>query len=139
MKRTRAKGVGQGVGGGRPGKCTKALLKKAKYFSEHWEDELKRSIPTTVGLAIYCDISEETLYVWRDNPKTKEQQMFSEYAMKIKKEQKDVLMVNGITGVFNPAIAKLLLSQHNIIEKKAIEHSGELGISGIEINLVSPE
>ena len=125
--------------GGRPTKYTKEIIKKAeKYLSEcidtteqvitgesekftSYKEKLKVNLPTIEGLAVYLEVHRDTLYEWE-----KEHDDFSDIIERLRGSQIKSLVNNGLSGDYNPTIAKVLLSKHGYSEKQEIQHSGEI-------------
>lgn len=88
-------------------------------------DKLKVNLPTIEGLALYLEISRSTLYLWQ-----KEHKEFSDIIEILQQKQAQVLINNGLSGNYNPTIAKVLLTKHGYTDKQEIdqktEHSGEI-------------
>jgi len=101
--------------GGRPSKYTKELLKKCEHYIDHWQEEKGIVIPTITGLALHLGIAEATIYDWAGH---KDKQEFSENISQIKRKQVQVLKNSGLSGTFNAKITTLLLSRHDVIERK---------------------
>jgi hypothetical protein len=101
---------------GRPSKVTPTLVKKANEYLATYK-ELGKNIPTVEGLAEFVALSRETLYARPE---------FSDTLGKIAEKQREDLQQNGLTGKFNPHFTKFLLSaNHGMMEKSAVENSGE--------------
>ena len=125
--------------GGRPTKYTKDITEKAeKYLSEcidtteqvitgesekftSYKEKLKVNLPTIEGLAVYLEVHRDTLYEWE-----KEHDDFSDIIERLRGSQIKSLVNNGLSGDYNPTIAKVLLSKHGYSEKQEIQHSGEI-------------
>jgi DNA-binding transcriptional regulator YiaG len=125
--------------GGRPTKYTKEIIKKAeKYLSEcidtteqvvtgesekftSYKEKIKVNLPTIEGLAVYLEVHRDTLYEWE-----KEHDEFSDIIERLRGSQIKSLVNNGLSGDYNPTIAKVLLSKHGYSEKQEIQHSGEI-------------
>lgn len=86
---------------------------------------IKVNLPSLVGLALYLDISEDTVHEWN-----KIHPEFSEYTRKILAMQKKVLIDSGLSGDYNQKIAGLLLGQHGIHEKSEV---GGIGGGAIKV------
>lgn len=72
------------------------------------------SLPTVDGLALFLDVSRDTLYEW-----AKHHQEFSDTLARVKQEQAKVLINKGLSGDYNPTIAKLVLAtNHGYHEKQ---------------------
>lgn len=108
----------------RPTKLSKTLIAKASQFFGDRRDD-KMLLPTVEGLALELGISRDTVYDWCDIPeeadaetrKLKEQ--FSDIVSDLKSAQAEKLVQLGLSGRYNSAIAKLILSgKHGYVEKK---------------------
>jgi len=112
--------------GGRPTEYNEIILEKAREYLELCEDEeeqqltglsqkgtelyknkLKVKMPTKGGLAVYLDVARETLYDW-----SSKYQEFSDIMEKLGAKQEERLINNGLSGDYNPTIAKVLLTKH---------------------------
>ena len=71
------------------------------------EKRLKVSLPTKGGLARYLGVARETLYDW-----SSKYGEFSDIMEQLGAEQEDRLINNGLSGDYNPTIAKVLLTKH---------------------------
>lgn len=101
-----------------------------------YEQKLKVNLPTIEGLARYLKIHRDTVYQWE-----KDHQEFSDILEELRSKQAERLLNNGLSGDYNPTIAKVLLTKHGYTDKQEIdqktEHSGSIQFSGIEI--VNPD
>jgi len=139
------------MAGGRPTVYKPAILKKAKEYLEQCQDEevqqtiglsakgtelyknkLKVKLPSIEGLAGYLGVHKDTLYEWE-----KEYEEFSDVLGAIRSEQADRLINNGISGDYNPTIAKLLLTKHGYSDRTELtgKDGGPVQIEGIEITV----
>ena len=110
---------------GRPSKLTPELIEKAfDYIFVADQGEPfgicagyttdGSVIPTIEGLALFLNISRETIYVWE-----KENDGFSDIVGNLRNQQASMLLNGGLSGKYNPTIAKLILSgKHGYIEKR---------------------
>jgi hypothetical protein len=118
--------------GGRPTKLTLELLEKAKGYLDTCQDEyeqyikqanqekgyemygerLKVRLPGVAGLARWLNVSRDTIYAWRE-----ENEEFSDIVEDIASEQEKRLLDQGLAGLYNPTIAKLVLSKHGYHDK----------------------
>ncbi len=78
---------------------------------EMYENKLKVKIPTIEGLALHLDINKDTVQEWR-----KEHEEFSVLIDRLLAKQANALVNNGISGDYNPTIAKVLLTKHGYRE-----------------------
>jgi hypothetical protein len=113
------------------------LLKTTEYIDTCKDIEIdnkliKAKIPTIEGLARYLGINKDTVYTWR-----KEKLEFSELIEDLLAEQADRLVNNGLTGSYNPTIAKVLLSKHGY--REGIEQMGKEGKDLIPETLTNDE
>jgi len=84
--------------------------------------KLRVKLPSIEGLADYLDLSKDTIYEWG-----KLYAEFSDAIRMIKVKQADRLINNGLSGDYNPLIAKLLLaSNHGMADKSEIDQKGEI-------------
>lgn len=128
------------MAGGRPTDYSADIIKKAQKYLDDCVDErvivyagrgkrryqveghLKVRIPTIEGLAVYLGISRETVYAWEKDPSKKE---FSDILAQLRAEQADRLVNSGLSGDYNPTIAKVLLTKHGY--REGHEHTGADG------------
>lgn len=77
------------------------------------ESDIKASvkIPTIEGLAVYLGINKDTVYDWE-----KKYDEFSVVISKLRGQQADRLINNGLSGSYNSTIAKVLLTKHGYRE-----------------------
>lgn len=119
---------------GRPSEYKEEYISKAKEYLSLCQDEydeyhktrgeksdsfdriIKVKLPTIEGFALYLDVSKKSLYNWAEqNPE------FLHALDDIERIQKQRLIENGLSGDYNPMIAKLILSaNHGMREKQDI-------------------
>lgn len=117
----------------RPTDYTPEMLKKAQEYLESCNDEevergtedrpeygIRVKIPTRGGLARHLGVSRDTLYEW-----AKVHDEFSDIMEQLGAEQEDRLISNGLSGDYNPTIAKVLLTKHGY--REGIEQTGKDG------------
>ncbi|WP_348271952.1 terminase small subunit [Rathayibacter sp. VKM Ac-2805] len=98
----------------RPTKLTKRLVDRAEqYIGEMARFEL----PSHVGLAIFLDVAESSLYLWRDVDSDLGRR-FSETLARIKTFQHYQALNKGLKGEWNSTIVKLVLANHGYAEKR---------------------
>ena len=90
---------------------------------------IKVRLPTIEGFALYIGVTRQTLYEWKET-----HQEFSYSLTRILNEQKKRLLNMGLSGHYNPTIAKLILSSdHGMREKSDITSDDKpLGVSTLK-------
>lgn len=122
---------------GRPTKYSEEILTKTREYIDSCEDKVRRfhktvgdrtdsyerlvvvKIPTLEGLAVHLKINKDTIQEWR---KEEGKEEFSVLIDELLAKQADRLANNGLSGDYNPTIAKVLLAKHGY--REGIEHSG---------------
>lgn len=107
---------------GRPSKYNEDMQFKADAYvlGEYLNHD--QVIPSHVGLAIFLDVSEPTLYAWGD-----EHPAFLGTLARIQAKQHMVLINKGLTSEFSSVITKLALHNHGYSDKQQNELSGPDG------------
>lgn len=119
---------------GRPLTYSKDILDNAEKYLELCQDEeveqekkegfvtykIKAKLPTKGGLARHLGVSRDTLYEW-----AKEYKEFSYIMETLGAEQEDRLINSGLSGDYNPTIAKVLLTKHGYIDKQDVTSDGK--------------
>jgi len=77
-------------------------------------------LPTVAGLASFMKIHRSTIYEW-----AKIYTDFSDMLEELQAAQEQVLLENGLTGTFNSAISKLMLTKHGYADKTDITTNGK--------------
>lgn len=120
---------------GRPPKYTEAYCDKALEYLTMCIDTFevvgenrptiinKVKLPTIEGLANYLGVHRDTVYDWEQ-----QHEAFSDIVTRVRQEQATRLIDNGLSGTYNPQIAKVLLSKHGYSEKieQDLNHSGDV-------------
>jgi len=117
---------------GRPSEYSTDILDKVVKYIESCVDEerevmnadklttkLDVNLPTIEGLAVYLGISRDTIYDWE----TKYSE-FSDIIEILRAEQAKRLANKGLSGDYNPTIAKLMMMKHGYREKQDITSDG---------------
>jgi len=92
---------------------------------------LKVQLPTIEGFALFVGASKKSLYNWAD-----EHEEFLHALDKIRTEQQERLINMGLSGDYNPVIAKLVLSANHGMREKSDVTSDEKGIADSLVTLI---
>lgn len=95
-------------------------------MSDSYDRIVKVNLPTIEGLAVYLDVNKDTIYTWR-----KEFKEFSDLIDKLLDKQARELINKGLSGDYNPTIAKVLLTKHGYREAIDSENKNTIQISGL--------
>lgn len=95
-------------------------------MSDSYDRIVKVNLPTIEGLAVYLGINKDTIYTWR-----KEYKEFSELIDKLLDKQARELINKGLSGDYNPTIAKVLLTKHGYREGIDSDNKSTIQISGL--------
>jgi len=107
---------------GRPTLYDEAMQARADEYINASAKQLKEAIPSHVGLAMYLGVTKTTVYEW-----AKHYPEFSATLEVVSNCQEQSAMNNGIRGVFNSTITKLVLANHGYSDKRDIAHSSPDG------------
>lgn len=88
--------------------------------TELYKNKVIVNIPTIEGLSYYLGINRDTIYAW-----CKENKEFSDIIEDLRAKQANELINKGLSGDYNPTIAKVLLSKHGY--REGIENTGKDG------------
>ncbi len=124
---------------GRPTIYGQEMLNKTKEYVETCEDdEVQQTIgmsakgtelfknkvivnlPSIEGLAYHLGIHKDTIYEW-----CKSFSDFSDVIDKLRAKQAKALINKGLSGDYNPTIAKVLLTKHGYIDKQDVTSDGK--------------
>ncbi len=106
---------------GRPTKLTPEAIEKAIDYINGGYEACGDSIPSHVGIALLLNIATSTLYKWANE----DSEEFSSILESCRQKQHQLLIGKGLSGDFNPSIAKLVLGKHGYHERQ--EHTGPDG------------
>lgn len=81
-------------------------------------------IPTAAGLGLRLGVGKSTIYDW-----AKEHEEFSDTLGLLQSKQEKMLVENGLSGLYNSNIAKLMLHNHGYSDKKDVDHSGGITLT----------
>lgn len=139
---------------GRPTTYKKAYVKLAKEYIDSCEDEfykevksessgknsdstgyelkIKVKLPTIEGLALHLNTSRSTLYLWIESYPE-----FSDIIDELQEKQANMLIEKGLSGDYNPTIAKVLLTKHGYREGVDATSGGEkltaIPVTGVRV------
>lgn len=122
--------------GGRPEEYKATYIAKvSEYLASRSdtviENKLKVKLPTIEGFAQFIGVNKTSLYEWE-----KKYPQFSNALDKIRQEQQQRLLDNGLSGDYNPTIAKLILSaNHGMREKSDVTSDDKPIMEGVEISV----
>lgn len=93
------------------------LVKSQGSSSTSFENKIRVRLPTLEGFAQFIGVNNSTIYEWE-----KHHGEFSNALYKIREEQRKRLLDKGLSGDYNPVIAKLVLSaNHGMAEKQEVK------------------
>lgn len=104
---------------GRPTEYKPEYCEQAEVYLMECEDtltergKLQVKLPTTDGFARFLGVARSSLYLWE-----KSHPEFSDALDKIRNEQQERLLNMGLSGDYNPTIAKLVLSSNHGMREK---------------------
>lgn len=88
--------------------------------SDSYDRLVRVNIPTIEGLAIALGVNKSTIYEWE-----KSYEVFSDALDELRSEQKNRLIQCGLSGDYNPLIAKLVLSANHGMKERTDMTSDE--------------
>jgi hypothetical protein len=94
---------------------------QAEEYLETYAD-LGDVVPTFVGLAIHLDVATKTIYNWA----TEENPNFLRIFTRVEQMQHRGLVNGGLSGGFNPAITKMMMTKHGYDEKAKPDEAPDL-------------
>ena len=75
-------------------------------------------VPQLVGMALYCEIIEDTLHRWRHDDDKKP---WAELCARVMGEQQHQLLNLGLARVTDNSITKLMLMKHGFTDRQEIK------------------
>jgi hypothetical protein len=90
------------------------VVKQSSEKYEMYDNKLKVKLPTIEGFARFIGVNKTTLYEWESSYPE-----FSNALEKIRQEQQQRLINNGLSGEYNSTIAKLILSSNHGMREKS--------------------
>ena len=102
---------------GRPTKYGGHILKKTKYYMNHFQD-FGDLVPSIAGLACELNINRDTIYSWIDSDGKEE---FSDMLGQLLAKQERMLLSGGLGGSLNSNITKLMLCKHGYSDRQEVE------------------
>jgi len=102
----------------RPTDYCEEMNKKALDYLENYEEVHGDSIPSVAGLAVSLGVAKSTVYLWKGL-----HDEFSDTLDRIMTSQERKALNNGINGVFNATITKLVLANHGYSEASTIQQN----------------
>jgi hypothetical protein len=120
---------------GRPTDFREEYIKEADAYLKDCKDDIKDgrtnsvNLPSIERFALRLGANKTSLYEW-----AKKNEDFSNALRKIKQEQKDRLINNGLAGTYNSTIAKLVLSSNHGMTERA-----DMTTQGDKINIYTDD
>jgi hypothetical protein len=96
---------------GRPSLLTPELIAKAREYLFGYEEQ-GDVIPSAAGLACWLGVAKSSVYLY-----AQQNDDFSDTLDAIQAKQETLTLNKGMTGDFNPTIAKLVLANHGYSDK----------------------
>jgi hypothetical protein len=96
------------------------VVKQSSEKYEMFDNKLKVDLPTIEGFALFLGVNKTSLYEWE-----KKDDEFSNALDKIRTEQHNRLINNGLSGDYNSTIAKLVLSSNHGYKERSDYTSNE--------------
>ena len=90
-------------------------IKSEGKASTSYDNLVKVNLPSIEGLAVYMKVGRQTIYDWKASHPD-----FSYILEDVLALQSKRLLENGLSGKYNPTIAKLILTKHGYIERQEL-------------------
>ena len=132
--------------GGRPSQLTEEIIQKAREYVVGCVDSIEKddkgrltsievNLPTAEGLANHLGVHRRTLYNWADADGDYFNEEFFHILEATNQEQVKRLISRGLSGHYNPTIAKLVLAKHGY--KESFDHTSDgEKVKAITVNIV---
>lgn len=122
---------------GRPTKYNDDVLALARMYLEGGWQEQGDVVPQIAGLALAMGVERQTVYAWANDD---DKPAFSYIFTRVQALQERGLINQGLSGKFNPAITKMMLTKHGYSDKSEIDHSNSDGTldKPTRVELVAP-
>ena len=119
---------------GRPSKYNEEIQAKADEYVNNFR-KFGDVVPTIASLALHLDVTYKTIYNWA----TEENPNFLHTYNRLMMLQHKSLVNGGLAGGFNPAVTKMMMTQHGYSDKQEIDHTTNgKDIQPTRIELVAP-
>jgi len=104
--------------------------------SDSYDRIVKVKLPSIEGLAVFLDVNKTTIYEWEST-----YPQFSNVIDKLRQKQASELINKGLSGDYNPTIAKVLLTKHGYKESTETDltSKGEKIEFPTTINIIKPD
>lgn len=102
------------AGRGRPVEYSDEKLALARMYLEGGWEEQGDVVPQIAGLALAMGVHRDTCYEWASHDDKVD---FSDIFARVQSLQERGLVNKGLSGDFNPAITKMMLTKHGYHDK----------------------
>lgn len=113
--------------GGAPSTYDREIIEKSLDYLENFSN-YEQVVPTVAGLAVHIGKSRETVYEWSKKEDRKE---FSDILCQLMAKQEILLVNKGLSGEFNPAIDKMMLTKHGYSDKQEVDVKSNVNITDL--------
>lgn len=103
--------------------CQEKVDLARQYLEGGWETD-GDAVPQIAGLAIAMGIDRSTAYEWASHEDKEE---FAYIFTRVQSLQERGLVNKGLTGDFNPAVTKMMLTKHGYSDKQETQLTGANG------------
>lgn len=113
--------------GGAPSTYDQDLIDKAKDYLENFA-EYEQLVPTVAGLSLHVGKHRSTVYEWANDADKPE---LSDILCQLMAKQEILLVNKGLSGEFNSAIDKMMLTKHGYSDKQEIDVNSNIKITDL--------